>query len=462
MPGPRTPLRPVAAAFALALCWLPARTARAQDDPDAAGLARGGAVVAAPDAGSAFIWNPALVPPGLRGLRLYGDLRVDARRVTSRVWGQDPDRTAFAPLEPRVLPLIAAQGGLGGFHLTAGAWYRVRSDERAWFPGQNPEPDPLVPSAYDKHRYGALRYRRTTHTFGLSLAWQPRPWVAVGLSALGRWIRWSHERLLWTGTADNVDPSLNVTADDLEYAVSLRTRFVPEGRVGVFFRPTRFLRLGLSFALPGEAHLRGHATLADQPSGRVVPLVTRADADLRLRLPWSLRGAVGVDVSRVSLDAQIQLEQAPSPGVPVVDTTGLLIRRTTGIDLIPINAVPLGWQYQRRLELGLGVLVRALPWLDLAAGYRFTQSDLASAWHTAAAVSPDRHLLSVGVGVRLGRLRLDLAYARAWAVGRRGPGRALASNPATPSAAAPIGDERQTRNGDLVSFTLSLELDYLP
>jgi hypothetical protein len=430
-------------------------------DPDAAGLARGGAVVAAPTAGAAFVYNPALAPPGLRGLRVVTDLRLDTRQVTARHRRVDAVRTSRSPVEPRVRPLVAVQGALGVPGLTGAAWYRLRIDERAWFPGQDPE-NPLRAGRYDWHRYTALRYRFTEHGCGLALAWRPRPWIALGAAVAGRTVRLDHERMLWTGTAAELDPALQSTAHDLPFRVTLRAPWVWEGRFGLLLRPVAPLRIGLAFALPGVARLSGKATLPDERTGGVDPLSSEANATLRLRLPWTLRAAVGVDLWRLSVDAQLSLRDAVRPRTPAIDTAGLIVSRVGETELRGITAVPLGLRFARRWELGLGVQARIARWLTLSAGYRYTESELDPAWRTATRISPDRHLLTVGVGVRRGPVRLDVAYGRAWAISHGAPGAAPLAAPLDPEARAPTGADRLTRNGDLVSASLTLALDYLP
>lgn len=428
--------------------------------PDAACLSQGGACAASTEAGGAFTWNPALTPgPGASALWLAAGLRVDARHVTTRRWGDPADRTATAPLEPRVLADVSAQAPLRVLHLHAGAWYRAIEDQGAWFPGQSPE-DPLVPGSYDRHRYGALRYRRRDTEYGLSLAWRPKPYITVGLAAVGRTLSLERERVLWAGTPAILAATPESTADDLRVRLDLHAPFVPEGRFGFFLRPAPPLRLGVSFALPGVARLRGTASLPPLPSGRVVTLEDEAKASLRLRLPWTLRVALGVDVGRLRMDAQLTLIDATRPLDPEAHTVGLLMHRSeTPTLLVPISRVGLGTVTRRRIALATGARILVVrPWLELAIGYAFHQGESAPAWRSAALSDPDQHVVTGGIRLRVGPARLDVGYGRVFATSRGGPGEARQWNPVSPLSVTSIAAGRQTRNGDLVAATLSLAL----
>lgn len=444
--------------FTLLVLGRPA-DARAQRSSSAASLGRGGTTLAAPGLADSFVDNPALTLGGQRGgLWTLLGLTVDTRSVRTRRWGDPPERTAEAPRDAHPLPRLAAWGPIGVAHLGVGAWIGLAQDERAWFPGQEAA-SPLVPSAADRQRYGALRYRWSTVSYGLSLAWQPRPWIRLGVAAAARWIRVSHARVLWTGTPAQAEQSPESPADDAAVHLSLEDGFVPEGRLGLFLTPLPGLRLGLAATLPGVAHLSGPASLAPQTGSRVDGLSAEGRGTLRLRPPWSAAAALGVDSAWGSLDAQARLWWAESPRAPRARIRGLLLRRTDGPSIYSIESLPVAPTTRPHLELGVGLTVR-VPGTSLSflGGYRFLQSAIDPRDRSALRVDPDAHVASVGVGVSRGPVRLYATYAHVWATGRGGPGRAVLVNPAFPEAATGIASGYQQRSGDTVSVSLSVRL----
>lgn len=445
----------------LLLCRAPSALAVEEPGPDAAGVGRAGATAAAQDVPGALTMNPALVPPPREsGLRLTAGLRLDARQVTTRRWGDPASRRAEAPLEPKVLTHMVVQAPLGVLNLWASAWFRQREDHETWFPGQDPD-SPLVPGAHDRQRYGALRYHLWENEYGLAMAWHPRPWLSVGAAAVGRSLNLEHERMLWAGTHEIFQANPESTEDDLRVRVTLRAPFVPEGRLGVFLRPVPPLRLGLSFAQPQTTvTLRGRAAL--QPTSQILTRVGESDAALRLRLPFSLRAALGVDVGRVSVDAQITVTQAPRPRAPLVRTSGLVISRPESPTVFfPVEEVGLGYVVRRRVSLATGLRVVAVkPWLELSLGYAFWQGAQDPAHHSAALVDLDSHAITAGITLRHGRVRLDVGYGRIHAASRGGPGEARQWNPVDAASASSISAGRQSRSGDLGAATLTLDLDW--
>lgn len=449
--------------LALLLLLGSAHEARAAPWTTAASLGRGGATLATPSVGAGFVDNPALsLGRSQDGLRTLVGLTVDTRAVRTRRWGDPSERTAEAPPDAHALPLLAAWGPLGIAHLGVGAWIHLARDERAWFPGQEAA-SPLVPNAADRQRYGALRYRWFSVRYGLSLAWQPRPWIRVGLAAAARWLRVSHGQVLWTGTPSLATQAPESPADDAAIHISLEDGFVPEGRLGLFLAPHPNLRLGLAATLPGVAHLRGAASLAPQTGSHVDPLSTEGRATLRVRPPWSVAVALGVDSPWISLDAQARLWWAASPRETQARITGLLLRRTDSPTIHAVETAPLEPRSRPHLDLGVGIEAR-IPRtsLSLLGGYRFLQSAIDPRDRSAARVDPDAHVASVGICVTRGPVRLHAAYAHVWAISRGGPGRAVLTNPAFPDATPGIASGYQERSGDLVSVSLSVRLTSSP
>jgi len=404
--------------------------------------------------------NPALTLGRERdGIRILAGLTVDARSVSTRRWGDQPERTAVEPSDAHPLPSLAAWGPLGLAHLGVGAFVHLARDERAWFPGQEAA-SPLTPGSADRQRYGSLRYRWLSVRYGLTLAWAPRPWVKVGVAAAARWVRVSHARVLWTGTSELAVQAPESPADDAAVHLSVEDGFVPEGRLGVLLTPHPNLRIGLAAVLPGVAHLRGPASMARGTAGsRVIPLSTEGRAELRLRAPWSMTVAFGVDTRWASMDAQARIRWATSPRAPRANVTGLLLGRTDSPSTHAVDSLPIAPRSRPALDLGVGLKAR-IPGtsLSILAGYRFLQSPIDPRDRSASRVDPDAHVVSVGLGVAHGPVRLYAAYAHVWATSRGGPGSAELIDPAFPDAATGISSGYQSRSGDMVSVGLSVRL----
>ncbi|MFH2009726.1 MAG: hypothetical protein ABI333_24240 [bacterium] len=426
--------------------------------PDAAALGQGGAVVASPYVVSGCVLNPALLGLHPRTLRISAGVTVDSRRAVTRRLGYGPETTAEATPEPSALPMAVAVGSLGVYSLFAGAWYVERGGARAEFPGKDPN-DPLTPSQWDRQRYGALRYRLRRHHFGLGLAWRPLPWLSIGVGIGGQWISLEHSRMISFTQGD--DDAAERLQNDVQSTVKLKDEFVPVGLFGVFLRPWKPLRLGLSFELPGGAKLTGSGTLTQSgpyPNARV--LIGEAAASLRLPLPWVLRVGLGVDVWRFAIDVSGTVTGAPPTRGLVADAKGLLVQPNAGqTEVFPMEILPLGVVLRRQFTLSFGLRVAILPRvLHLSAGYAFAQGETHPAYRTAALVAPDRHLATVGVSIQHKALRLDVAYARVIASTHSGTSKAFQTNLVEPSVSTNIGASRQRLDGDLIALTLSVDL----
>jgi hypothetical protein len=439
--------------------------------PDPTLTGASGATAASTFGVRSFVLNPALMGyAGLgkrgrargqaRGLRLSVGMTLDSRRATTRRIGDEVEDTASSPLDPRVMPHVAAVGGLGLVNLTAGAWYEEKSGASVWFPGRDPSA-PLVATAWDRQRYGSLAYDLRLHHFGMALAWRPLPWLGIGAAMGAQWLSLEHRRILATG----VDGDQEEPRADLESRVALKARFVPLGLFGLVLRPVRWLRLGGSFEVSSVARLEGTARL--QPtrpvSWALVPMGD-ASAALRLRMGWVLRAAVGVDLGRVSVDVAGSVTDRPSPKSLVADTPGLVVQPLSWqSDTVAVNQLPLGIVLRRRLALSASVRVAVVAKrLFLSAGYGFTQSSADPRFRSAAQVAPDRHLLALGVCFRRGPLQVDVGYIRVQSVVTASTGYARQTHLVDPTASVSIASRRQTLSGDLASATLTIHMDFSP
>lgn len=439
--------------------------ARALDlaGPDPTLPGASGATAASTFGVRSFVLNPALMGfAGLkkRGLRLSAGMTMDSRRATTRRLADERIDTAESPLDPRVLPHVAAVGALGLLHLTAGAWYEEKSGASVWFPGQDPD-DPLIPSAYDRQRYGSLAYEHRRHHFGLALAWRPLEWLSLGAAVGAQWLSLEHRRILATGVSGNEE----IPWADLESRVALKARFVPLGLFGVVARPVRWLRLGLAFEVSSVARLEGTALLQPtRPDSWTLVPGGEATAALRLRLPWVLRAALGVDLGRVSLDVAGSVTDRPSPRSLTATARGLQVQPVKWLpDVVEVNELPLGIVLRRRLALSATVRVALVSGrLFVSVGYGFSQGQADPRYRSAALVAPDRHLLALGVCFRRGPLRVDVGYVRVQAVVTTSTGLALQTHLVDPEAAVSIASGRQSLNGDLASATLTIDMDFGP
>ncbi len=464
---PRWRRLPFAAAAATGLLALLTATtpAHAVDlaGPDPSLPAASGATVASPFAVRSFVLNPALMAYGglgKRGLRLSAGMTVDARRVTTRRLGDTTEDTAESPLDPRVLPHVAAVGALGLLNLTVGAWYEEKSGANVWFPGRDPN-DPLIVSQWDRQRYGSVAYDLRRHHFGLALAWQPVKWLGVGAAVGAQWLSISHRRALATG----VDQHAELPQADLDAHVKLKAKFVPLGVFGVLVRPLSWLRLGAAFELSAVARLEGTAQLRPaRPDSWALVHLGEASASLRLRLPWTLRVAAGVDLGRVSVDVAGSVTDRPSPHSLTATAPGLLLQpQSWEAAVVGVNRLPLGIVLRRRLALSATVRVALIKKrLFLSAGYGFSQGSVDPRHRSAALVSPDRHLLALGVCFRRGPVRVDVSYLRVEGVVTNATGRAHQTHLVDPASATSIPSGRQSLSGDLAGVTLTLDLDFAP
>lgn len=443
--------------------------------PDPTLTGASGATAASSFGVRSFVLNPALLGLdqslgqglgrglqglGKRGLRLSAGMTMDSRRATTRRIGDEPQDTAQSPLDPRLMPHVAAAGSLGLVNLTAGAWYEEKSGASVWFPGRDPN-GPLVPSVWDRQRYGSLSYDLRLHHFGMALAWRPLRWLGLGAAVGAQWLSLDHRRILATGVGgDQEDPRA-----DLESQVALKARFVPLGLFGLVLRPVRWLRLGAAFEVSSVARLEGTARLAPtRPISWALVPMGDASASLRLRMGWVLRAAMGVDLGRVSIDVAGSVTARPSPKSLTVNAPELLVQPVSWeTDVVEVNHLPLGIVLRRRLSLSTTVRVAVVAkQLFLSVGYGFTQSQVDPRVRSAALVAPDRHLLALGICFRRGPLRLDVGYVRVQAAVTTSTGYAHQTHLVDPSAAVSIASRHQSLSGDMASATLTIHMDFTP
>ncbi len=423
-----------------------------------------GATAAAPGHMGGFVLNPALL--GFCGLRrrasrfLMG-ITVDTRRATTRRLDDPLEDTAEAEVDPRALlhVAVASRPGLLGF--TLGAWYREKAGARARFPGRDPAA-PLVPSRWDRQRYGALAYRLRLHHFGLAIGWRWRRWLGLGAAFGAQWLSLSHRRILATGTAGlEEEPRA-----DFESRLGLEARFVPLGVIGALLRPLAWLRLGAAFELSSVAHPKGSAVLRGaRPDAWGEAVAGKVAATMRVRMGWTARVGVGVDLGRVSVDVGGSLTGGSGSSPLTARSPGLLIRPTTWEErVVEVNELPTGIVLRRRrLALSIALRVALLPGrLHLSVGYGYTQGATEPALRSAALVEPDRHVLALGLGLLRGPLRVEVSYLHVEGISAMGSGMARQAHLLDPTAGGSITSGRQSLRGELLGVTLSVDLDPAP
>lgn len=444
--------RPLLLVAIYLICSVPALArAGGYDYPDlgVTPLGRAGAFAARADDPLALIYNPAGAAR-LRGTQLLLSatlmqtdtrfLRLDPSNATNpRAYPHDPSLSmpeVKSVEAPFVSPMLMASSDLGGLlrplHLVLMAGiYGPNSHPRVTFPRScKPGTSPCEAASAGEGLPNPARYdtigREVLVIFpSLGVAWRPLSWLSLGAV-----LQLTYQSLVYSiavGVFVGENP-----ANDVDVEVDVASGIVPTGILGLHLAPTRWLELGASFRFGYTASADGHvrtqlpadfpldATTAPNPAPAAVDLPFPAVLRTGARLIH--RDTAGRERFDVELD--FVWEQTSTLERFVLGTS-IDIVNPAGAHLVPaIEDVPVPhfWDDTISVRLGSSYHLYSLGFLEqlvLRAGALWESSALPTAFTRLDFLALERYGLTLGVGARFGRYRVDLAYAYLGHINRR-------------------------------------------
>lgn len=450
-------------------------------DPGARSLARGGAIVAGVDDATAVFLNPARLVDdhayGVTGALTLALLEHGFDRA-----GVDSTGAPYAPVAesgpPGLLPLLAAKGSFGledwafGLALHAPNAYGTRE-----FPTDGAQ------------RYQLVDTDIQLFTTSVAVAWRPLPELSVGLALElvtllrarigmvvdGYWLQTTHADSGPYDTLAHID-----VADPARFDVTL----------GLAWRPRDWLEVGLSarllpvaFAADGAWTPRflGEDIARLHEGGQLS--VTESGVHLGLTLPPIVRlgvRLVGRDTPEAAPWGDLELDlvyEAWSVYERLDVRFDGALALAAAENPLPLHPLDMPRAYRDTVSVRLGGSVRpGLEWLDLSAGAFYESAAAPPATTTVDTAAGHRLGFGIGATFQVGPVALTAAWVHAFELPvdvTEGQTDIVQQRPASPcvrpydgSACTPrgvpsgpaVGAGRYTAGVDLVSFGASLAL----
>ena len=429
------------------------------------GLGRAGALVAGGDDPGGIWYNPALIDrqPGHQ-------LLVDAAAVLlamrySRIdSGGNPLPEVSNSNPPLAVPTIAyTMPSPWGKKLWLGASLSGGSGVLPSYPRPGYGPCGAATSGCidTVHRDAPQRYTLVTLDGTLfvrmdfAVAWQITPELTLGASLQ------NHVAIMKQIKSISSDNGVLASGpEDPDFDGLIDTRmsdfFNPSAQVGLSWRPRSWLTVAAAVQLP--VIFSSGAELAIQLP--VSPLyaastVEGTSAEVGLHFPLSI--AAGVELRplpelRIELD--LVWEHWGSLKAISFEPKDIIIKDLPGIGDLRVAPTQEVLGYQDVISIRLGGEY-TLPWLPLIlrAGYGWERGATPFAYTSVLSNDTNKHLLTMGVGVNIWRLRLDFGYGVVITPDRHVPydqSKVPQINPVNPSGVPPVGGGSYRQSHHLV------------
>jgi long-chain fatty acid transport protein len=417
-------------------------------------LGRAGSFVAGADDGSAMVYNPA------------GLVDVDDISVLADV-GMVFQRTHYERVDSGGNPQPAVDGDLNYLPFpTAVVTWKPRTlnwitfHAGVWVPylGLNSYPET------GPQRYSSITLNGSlvaVPQLGASFRLHPHVWLGAGFQLMFLQFK---SRVVLSACSE-----LNCAPEDpgFDALTELKaTGVAPSGIVGAVFPWPKF-RIGLALQLPFFINAEGtvNSRLPSDPFfanaslvGDSITLSFTLPPMLRAGFEWRplpvLRVELGVDFEAWSVQRNftIQPHGIYIDGVPGVGRYYLNTMQVVR-DMSDTISLHLGGEWeaiQRRLVVRAGYLLETSAFLDDAKGQ-----------NAMSVLTSDglKNMLTLGLGVKLGRTRLDVGYAHIFYNDTNVTNsKSLQLNPIQPSLAVPVGNGLYKISTDIVSVGIDVRL----
>jgi len=281
-------------------------------------------------------------------------------------------------------------------------------------------------------------------------------WLGVGLQNM---ILHFHSRLMLSACSE-----LNCAPEDPGFdsltQVDTDSAFTPSGVVGAIFAFEKF-RGGLNVQLP--FFVRSSGTVATRlPTD---PFFANSEVhgnaiDVDFNLPLTVRlGLEYRPYKRLRVELDMDYEAWSMQKDFTIRPKGVYISGVPGVGNYYLNTLHLQRGMQDTFAVHLGAeavtLDRKMGGMVLRAGWALETS--ATPDSTASVLTPDalRNVISIGGGLILGPVRLDLGYAHVFFADRTVTNsQSFQLNPIQPALAVPVGNGRYTVSADVLTAGL--------
>jgi long-chain fatty acid transport protein len=252
---------------------------------------------------------------------------------------------------------------------------------------------------------------------------------------------------------------LNCSPEDPGFDALTQTKvtsnFTPSANFGALYVLPK-VRIGLSAQLPFFVHAAG--TIATRlPSDPQFDgaMVVGNKVTVDLNLPAVLRAGIEVRPTKqvrveVGFDYETWQLQDKLSFVP----DGIYIDHVVGIGRYDLRPMSIDRSMTGVYSIHVGGEWDVLPHrLTLRAGYMFESSSTPDETLTVLTPDGDKHLLTLGVGVKIGKIRLDAGYGHFFQADRViTDSRSLQLNPIEPSLAVAVGNGTYMVSTDVLSI----------
>lgn len=425
-----------------ALAWaggmfLPARGARP--------LGRAGSYVAGADDLEALYYNPA----GLAGTG-HGSFLLDAGLVLQRV-----DYT-HVDIGGNTQPAVQSDNGLLPLPLLGVSFRPEALSRRVTFALGAFVPYTGLPRYPETgpQRFSLVSLDGTAlAVFELAAAFRLTPELYLGLGFQSLYASINNLTVLAGCTELNCAPES--PRFDALTQVHTTAPFVPSGNAGILYL-SRWVRAGASVQLPywikSSGKVRTRIPSDPQFDGAVI---VGDDIDVNLTLPLIVRAGIEIRPGRsvrveVGGDLELWSMQDRMEFVP----RGVYLDHVAGIGRYDLRPMSLDRGMKDCYAVHVGGEWDVLPRrLTLRAGYLFESTAVPDETLSVLTPDGDKHLVTAGLSLRLGRVRLDAGYGHFFQGDRVvTTSRSLQLNPLQPSLAVPVGNGTYVVAADVLSL----------
>ena len=182
--------------------------------------------------------------------------------------------------------------------------------------------------------------------------------------------------------------------------------FAVGGNAGVTWRMTPDQRLALTCRTPFDLKFSGDMETANVPSPPLPASVPESDLDTTFKFPTIVALGYGIKLTetvRVEADVEwLQFSRYKTMAIAAGDNSPLA-------GALGLADAPQNWN--DTWTFGLGADWRFRPDWTLRAGYKYLPSPIPNSTFAPTALDVDQSIVSAGLGYRIGRHTVDLAYA---------------------------------------------------
>ncbi|MBK9260081.1 MAG: outer membrane protein transport protein [Polyangiaceae bacterium] len=389
-------------------------------------LGRGGAFVAGADDLGAIVYNPAGLADVGKSLLLDATYVHFSSDYTRRTLVRQTDPNTGETISEQIQTLDPVQGSAPFIPIPTLAFSFVPADKWTvafglWAPyaGIATYPD-TVNGRPAPQRYSLLSLEGSILGVGgayASYEVSPTLRIGAGLEILAGSF---NTTVVFSGCVPDKffcapeQPEWDVLAE-----MSVGPIVAPSGNAGVIWLPHPKVRVGLSGHLP--FWVRSGGTIRTRlPSA--APFATAKqegeDASVAFELPWNLRAGVEArPVDKLRLEAALAYDGWGVHDSIRVDPEGVALKNVVGFpETYYIPPVNLQRQFQGAFSVRLGGEYRipvGKAQIDVRAGFGFETSAVPNEYVSVLTIDSNKITPSIGAGLTLGALRLDMVVAHA-------------------------------------------------